>query len=206
MVGSYLIVCTLILREVGSPIKRERKSRLDRSLSELEGCVLGLVWAKGPCTPYTVRKVFQASPSAFWSGSAGAIYPLFKRLERHGFIRSEKQTRGRKQQRKHYTLTMMGKNALRVWLKPASDWIFAVPPDPLRTRMDFLEALPPTARRRFLATARTKIRSQMKIVEKDCVQKLGQQYPYLVASGALKTTRARLEWLDEAIAQLESEA
>ena len=46
----------------------------------------------------------------------------------------------------------------------------------------------------------------MKIVEKDCVQKLGQQYPYLVARGALKTTRARLEWLDEAIAQLENEA
>jgi hypothetical protein len=65
VVGSYLIVCTLILREVGSPIKREGKIRLDRSLSELEGCVLGLVWAKGPCTPYTVRKVFQASRSAY---------------------------------------------------------------------------------------------------------------------------------------------
>jgi len=72
--------------------------------------------------------------------------------------------------------------------------------------MDFLEALPPTARRRFLATARTKIRSQMKIVETDCVQKVNDLYPYLVARGALITTGARLEWLDEAIAQLENEA
>jgi len=176
---------------------------LDRSLSELEGCVLGLVWAKGPCTPYTIRKVFQSSPSLFWSGSAGAIYPLFKRLERHGFIRSEKQIRGSRQQRKHYTLTTVGKTALRAWLKPDSDWIFAVPPDPLRTRVDFLGALAPTARHRFLATAKTKIQSQVRVVEKDCAQKVNQQYPYLVARGALKTLRARLEWIDEAITRLD---
>jgi hypothetical protein len=101
---------------------------------------------------------------------------------------------------------MTGKNALRVWLKPDSDWIFAVPPDPLRTRMDFLEALPPAGRRRFLVTAKTKIQSQLKMVEKDCAQKVNDRYPYLVARGALKTTRARLEWLDETIVQLENEA
>jgi virulence activator alpha len=61
------------------------------------------------------------------------------------------------------------------------------------------------AQRRFLATARTKIRSQMKMVEKDCAQKVNDRYPYLVARGALKILRARLEWIDEGIAKLKTD-
>ena len=31
--------------------------------TELEGCVQGVVWQQGPCTAYTIRKVFLDSPS-----------------------------------------------------------------------------------------------------------------------------------------------
>jgi hypothetical protein len=42
----------------------------------MEGAVLGLMWAS-PGTAYEVRRVMQHSPNPSWSGSAGAIYPLF---------------------------------------------------------------------------------------------------------------------------------
>ncbi len=53
-------------------------------LSELEAVVLGLVWSDGPCTAYAVRRTVQASLSAQWSGSAGAVYPAVARLEQRG--------------------------------------------------------------------------------------------------------------------------
>ena len=55
-----------------------------RGLSELEAVVLGLVWSDGPCTAYAVRRTVQASLSAQWSGSAGAVYPAVARLEGPG--------------------------------------------------------------------------------------------------------------------------
>jgi len=41
-----------------------------RQLTELEGCVLGLIRQRGSCTPYTIRRVFLKSPTPHWSGSA----------------------------------------------------------------------------------------------------------------------------------------
>ena len=41
-------------------------------LSELEAVVLGLIWAEGPCTAYSVRLTVRRSLSDQWSGSAGA--------------------------------------------------------------------------------------------------------------------------------------
>lgn len=169
-----------------------------KKLTELEGCALGLVWANGPCTPYFIRRIFQVSPSPFWSGSAGAIYPLFERLERHGLVHSLERTIGKRRSR-HYSLSPLGKKALLAWLRPHSDWIYAVPPDPLRTRMDFLHALPPTEKAAFLADAKEKLQSQMGLVKEDCAQKRKDGQSYLVARGAEKILKARLEWINEVI-------
>ena len=65
-----------------------------RELSELEYVVLGVVRQEAPCTPYVIRQVFAHSPSSYWSGSAGAIYPLVRRLERRGLLESTERRRG----------------------------------------------------------------------------------------------------------------
>ena len=75
-----------------------------RALTELEGTVLGLVWARQPCTPYRVRREFTDSPSPYWSGSAGAIYPLMARLESAGLLRSAPHATGERGSRR-YRLT-----------------------------------------------------------------------------------------------------
>src|SRR5262252_1915289 len=105
-----------------------------RRLTELEGAVLGVIARSSPCTPYRVRRVFLDSPSPYWSGSAGAIYPLLRRLEQRGLLTSRKRRTGRRAALA-YTLTARGTQAFRAWLQPP--WptvVTGVPADPLRTR------------------------------------------------------------------------
>lgn len=167
-------------------------------LSELEGAVLGLAWSMGPATPYAIRKVFLDSPAPHWSGSAGAIYPLVRRLERQGLLRSEAAARGRRTSRL-YTLTGEGLSRLRAWISPAPREAVGVPMDPLRTRLRFLEALPAGERTRFIRECRRRLREHLEEVREDCRRRRrsGDRYEYLMARGALLAVRARLAWLSE---------
>ena len=70
--------------------------RKDRALTELEGAALGVVVRDGPCTSYVVKEMFRGSPSEFWSGSAGSIYPLMRRLEERGLVASKRGSTGRR--------------------------------------------------------------------------------------------------------------
>jgi DNA-binding PadR family transcriptional regulator len=171
---------------------------ITRKLSELEGCVLGVVWANQPCTSYFIRRAFLDSPSPYWSGSAGAIYPLVERLERHGLIQSEERMTGRRRSR-HYVLTDAGHKGLHGWLKPLPDLVVGVPPDPLRTRVEFLEALPKKQRVAFLADAKKRVQAHIREVEEHARKERtsGKLYAYLAARGTLKMLRARLDWLGE---------
>jgi DNA-binding PadR family transcriptional regulator len=119
----------------------------DRSLTELEGATLGAVVRDGPCTSYGVKELFRASPSEFWSGSAGSIYPLMKRLEQRGLVTSESGSTGR---RGHHTYraTAKGRRAFMRWLTDA-ERAAAMGFDPLRTRLVFLGQIPARARDEF---------------------------------------------------------
>jgi DNA-binding PadR family transcriptional regulator len=165
-----------------------------RTLSELEGCVLGHLWKHGPTTAYAVRKELLNSPSSHWSGSAGAIYPLLERLENQKLVASREGARG---DRSHwaYELTETGRKALVAWLAPslAGD-IVSIAPDPLRTRVYFLGALPPRQRAAFLADARTKLLAHIKDIE---AMPAADEYDALAIRGAIRAARARIAWLDD---------
>jgi DNA-binding PadR family transcriptional regulator len=168
-------------------------------LSELEGAVLGVVWADGPCTAYAVRRTFKDSLSPQWSGSAGAIYPLLDRLRQRGLLRSKRRPGDRRGGRL-WRPTAAGLRALRQWLAPPlPDWVIGVPVDALRTRLQFLGALSPARRAAFLQDARTGLQDHIVEVEKDCRTSRGGPDPYhhLVARGALAMVRARRAWLKE---------
>src|SRR3984893_2193446 len=99
-----------------------RKSPNDM-LSEIEACVLVLISADGPSTPYAIRKVFLDSPSPQWSGSAGTIYPLIERLLRRKLIRSKLRLTG-KRRGYQISLTTPGSRALGLWLSlPIPEWV-----------------------------------------------------------------------------------
>jgi PadR family transcriptional regulator AphA len=175
-----------------------------RDLTELEGCVLGLFWERGPCTPYAIRKEFLASLSPYWSGSAGAIYPLIERLDRRRLIRAASGAQGPRRS-KHYSLTPAGRQALRRWLgPPLTETTLGIPPDPLRTRMQFLGALPHPRKMSLLREAEAGLRMHVSRVEENCERsrRAGETYEWLIARGAARMLRARLEWIREVIEEL----
>lgn len=167
--------------------------------SELEACVLGLVWSEGPCTPYRVQRMIAASPSPHWSGSAGAIYPIFERLEERGWI-DTRITRTGQRTGKECTLSRSGRRILREWLSPpVPKWVSDLPIDPLRTRLRFLGALPAKRRTALLAEVHDALTERLEEVEVDCrrLADLDDPFPYAMARGAYHLTKARITWLDE---------
>jgi DNA-binding PadR family transcriptional regulator len=125
-----------------------------RSRSELECFVLGLVWQLGPSSPYELRRHLQGSPSTQWSASAGAIYPLVRRLERAGLL-AARALRSGKRRRREYRITAAGTRALRAWVgPPLAPEAVTVAHDPLRSRARFLAVLSAPQRRAWLDAAR----------------------------------------------------
>lgn len=168
------------------------------TLSEIEACVLALVSANGPATPYAIRKVFLNSPSPQWGGSAGTIYPLIARLLRRKLIHSRLRLTG-KRRGYRISLTTAGSRALQLWLAiPIPEWVAGVPPDPLRTRVRFLSAINPRQQRAFLQNAYQRTQAHLRLVEADCEQKRAKGgLPYLVARGALLSMLSRCAFLRE---------
>lgn len=121
--------------------------------SELECFVLGLVWQLGPVSAYSVRTHMQKSPSTQWSGSAGAIYPLLRRLQSGRLVTGVRDKVGRRP-RVRYQITAAGLHALKQWIgPPLCGDVVTVSYDPLRTRARFLAILPPARQREWIAAA-----------------------------------------------------
>lgn len=187
-----------MVRFVPMPARAKRMRSSNRQLSEIEGCVLGLLSLEGPATPYAIRKVFLNSPSPQWSGSAGTIYPLIERLLREQLIRSKLCLTG-KRRGHQISLTQAGLQALRLWFSlPIPEWVAGVPPDPLRTRIRFLSAVGANQRRAFLQNAHQRTQAHLLVVEADCERKRTKGgLPYLMARGALLSMQSRCAFLQE---------
>jgi DNA-binding PadR family transcriptional regulator len=124
-----------------------------RGYSELECFVLGVIWQLGPCSPYDIRQHLAASPSTQWSASAGAIYPLVRKLEKRRLLRSKDQATG-KRKRRVYVITPAGKKVLQSWIgPPIAAHAITVAHDPLRTRARFLGVMTPMQRLAWVRAA-----------------------------------------------------
>jgi DNA-binding PadR family transcriptional regulator len=189
-------VCYGTIRAMAIRSKKTRSS--GKQLSEIEACVLALVSADGPATPYAIRRVFLDSPSPQWSGSAGTIYPLIERLLGRKLIRSKLCLTG-KRRGYQISLTPAGSRALGLWLSvPIPEWVAGVPPDPLRTRVRFLGAISLNQRRAFLQNAHQRTQEHLRAVEADCERKRAKdEFQYLMARGALLSMQSRCAFLQE---------
>jgi DNA-binding PadR family transcriptional regulator len=123
-------------------------------LTDLEGGALAEIAKRGPTTSYVVAQAFAQSPSEYWSGSAGAVYPMIKRLAARGLLETEAAQDGRRQ-RVDYRITPAGRAALEAWLLDA-DRAAGLGFDPLRTRLVHLDLVAPERRTQFLNDVRTR--------------------------------------------------
>ena len=164
---------------------------------ELECFVLGLIWQHGPCSPYQVRRILLDSPSTRWSGSAGAIYPLVRRLEKQGAV-TGKAARAGKRRRREYAITARGRAILRRWIgPPLSEQAVTVTSDPLRTRARFLGLLTVAERETWLAEAHAALERVLEAVAWWDERYGGLADPHLRAltAHAERETTARRAWL-----------
>ncbi len=169
--------------------------------SELETCVLATIRQHQPCSTYAVRQAFARSSTPDWSGSTGSIYPLVERLLRLGLIEAEAEV-GDPRGRRDLKVTPDGERAVLAWLTALDPAIAKATPDPIRTRISFLDQLPSDAERvAFLkqadALTRTALDELGPMVEAAKATGVGE---YLAGRGAIRQLEARGEWLGEAIA------
>lgn len=174
--------------------------------SELEHIVLALVWRDGPSTPYAIRRHFLESPTPRWSGSAGAIYPLVRRLEERGLLRSTpERTDGRGTRR--YALTARGRRAIQRWLGPPFEpGELALGADPVRARLLFLAGLSPEARGAFLETVGAELEGDVERARREVDGAKADEAMRLAARGWLALARARARWWREVREALERSA
>lgn len=167
-------------------------------LTELESCILGVVWRRSPCSPYAVRREFADSKSAQWSASAGSIYPAIKRLERAGLLASVLRPWGSRG-KTELTLTPQGLAALRRWIRRLEPWTGDPTSDPVRTRFFFLDALE-AAEERLAAVDEAEERTRAKLdILKRYVDDLGREASVaeqLAALGGVFELEGRLRWLE----------
>jgi PadR family transcriptional regulator, regulatory protein AphA len=87
---------------------------MSTELTPLSYVVLALVGRDG-AGPHDLVRMTATGQSLYWAGAASKIYEQPKRLERLGYLRSEKRP-GKTRERTHYTLTESGLAALQEWL------------------------------------------------------------------------------------------
>jgi DNA-binding PadR family transcriptional regulator len=171
-------------------------------LTELDNCILGVIWRGGPMSAYGVRAHFAGSRTVSWSSSTGTIYPAIRRLREAGLLSAAAPSGPRKSEQ--LTLTRAGKAALDAWLTVVSPELGLSTADPIRTRVHFLTALKPADRFRVIEEYRQATRAAIRRAE-DALSEVPEstvdRSERLGNLGALAELKARLEWLD--LAELE---
>lgn len=121
-------------------------------VTDLEGATLAAIASRGSATSYAIAQSFADSPSEYWSGSAGAVYPLVKRLAARGLLEPSAAKTG-KRARIDYQLTGAGRAAMESWLLDAPR-AAGMGFDPLRTRLGHLHLVSGEKRKAFLQEVR----------------------------------------------------
>ena len=166
-----------------------------RALTDVESCALGVVWQKGPCTAYAVRREFAISSTPRWSASAGSIYPALQRLLRWKLVRAEEHRWGPRGKTR-FSITPQGVKRLQAWVQPPFEVELGGPAfDPLRTRSCFLAALDRRARLRFVREAEKATRAALKTIRARHVPE--GDYDAFAGRGSELELVARLAWLAE---------
>ncbi|MDE1149507.1 MAG: PadR family transcriptional regulator [Azospirillaceae bacterium] len=129
-----------------------------RPITELEGAILSEIHHRGHDTAFQVRRAFAASFSLEWKGSAGAVYPAVKRLERDGLIHAGPAEGGRNTRR--LSLTADGVAALNAWAGDAG-LATSVGVDPFRLRSGIWTLLPVEERRALFARLEAEIAASL---------------------------------------------
>jgi DNA-binding PadR family transcriptional regulator len=161
-------------------------------LTELEGAILSEIHHRGEQTAFKVRRSFAASPSLEWNGSAGAVYPAIKRLERDGLLTARATGDGRAT--RLLSLTPAGVAAMFAWAcDPARAASVGV--DPFRMRAGIWLGL--DAPRRQAVIAEVKAALEASIAAHHAFSRNRDAIERASVELGLRLQQTRLDWLRE---------
>jgi|GEM_PF-693249 len=181
----------------GKTAKAHENGQKGSEPSRLENFVLAYVQKHQPITPYAVRMMIEKNLSTTFSSSAGSIYPLMRRLEKRGLMKSVASARGK---RKHveYSVTPAGKKAVQDWVRPPYDEGDLWPTDGLRERFHYLNLLSRDEQRAWIESARAELEAGMERLKTLPEPPEGfETHIALVRSNVRRINKARLAWLKE---------
>lgn len=175
-------------------------------MSKNEVAILGLL-AEGPKHGYQIHQDIKRREMDWWAKiKLASIYTTLTRLEEQGLIKSEKEKVGNTPERTVYSLTPQGRNRLSEMVQhllredEKPEWLFGL-------GVAFITGAP---RERVLAVLEER-RAHLKHCDVDLQEhliKLKGEVPfnwYMLIENAHKHMQLEMEWLEQLIAQVQTE-
>jgi DNA-binding PadR family transcriptional regulator len=163
-------------------------------MTELEACVLAVLWQEGPITAYQLRKRFERSPTSSWRASTGSIYPLIKRLHRLGLVEMN-QVAADGRGTKLLVASGTGKARVKDWLTALPSWIGDPTEDPIRTRLLFLDLMEPDVGSASVAEMLRITRAAIEAMDDSIASSDTSPLERIGREGARAMLVARRDWL-----------
>lgn len=163
--------------------------------------ILGLLHRRS-MTGYELSKEFESGLFEVWSAKHSQIYPELKGLYEAGLIEYQVEISGTVLEKKVYTITPAGQQALRDWAQGPCGPL-QTPKDEFRLRLFFSDCIPPQRRRQLLEKRLAQHRQRLTQIEQDR-EKFDTQPPqaeqafsdYLVLLGGIAREEATCRWLE----------
>jgi len=178
-------------------------------LTPLGYALLGLVHQQ-PRSGYDLRRLFEATPMAYFSSSPGAIYPALDRLERGGLVVGTVDARQPLRPRKVYEITPTGVETLRAWVtKPVVHEDLVRRDGELDLRFAFLGGIGGLAdSRRFLESLVTEIDAEVRSLERHlaAMKATATLHGRLALESGIELYKARARWARRALRHFETGA
>jgi PadR family transcriptional regulator AphA len=174
----------------------------------LEHAILGFL-SGGPMTGYDLKtRCFDEAAGHLWTADQAQVYRTLDRLESGGLARSKLVPQRGKPDRKLYTITTRGRDALSEWLRGSAE--MAPARDPFLLHLFFAGALPDDALLALLAQAREGHQSRLDHLRADVTRDVDEwvattgrtrdgEVRRLALGAGLAVTRATIDWLDDCI-------
>lgn len=176
----------------------------------LKYAILGLV-ARQPMTGYDIKKSFDGNIARFWTAKHSQIYPELNALQNEGLVSCSVSIQGVKMEKKYYTITPEGTQALLEWIK-RSDPIEPVQKEAFRLKLYFGDhltsrnELAPMFReqyRQYVARLHTNMERIKEVTDPIPQPGSSDLSEYLLARGGILRDQAYLEWMRECAQLLE---
>jgi DNA-binding PadR family transcriptional regulator len=177
----------------------------------LEHAILGFL-SGGPMTGYDLKtRCFDDAVGHLWTADQAQVYRTLDKLEQRGLARSKQVPQRGKPDRKLYTITTRGIDALAEWLRQPPE--IAPSRDPFLLQLFFASALPDEALLGLLGQARDGYQRRLDHLRADVARDVDQwvastgrtrdgEMRRMALGAGLAVTRSTIDWLDDCIEQV----